>query len=107
MLPRWIDLIFGFKSRGKEAKDAMNLFHPSAYLGPNDLETLPTPQERIQAELQATEFGIVPDHLFCAEHPLKSDLETLDTFVECSIGRSDYEYEAFGDEQNSLPQRDQ
>eukprot|EP00560_Eucampia_antarctica_P002686 CAMPEP_0197831006 /NCGR_PEP_ID=MMETSP1437-20131217/7608_1 /TAXON_ID=49252 ORGANISM="Eucampia antarctica, Strain CCMP1452" /NCGR_SAMPLE_ID=MMETSP1437 /ASSEMBLY_ACC=CAM_ASM_001096 /LENGTH=236 /DNA_ID=CAMNT_0043433731 /DNA_START=319 /DNA_END=1026 /DNA_ORIENTATION=- len=86
-LPRWIDLIFGAKSRGIRAKESMNLFHSSAYLCPTDLESLPTSQERIQAELQATEFGIVPDLLFCEEHPSKNDLELLDSFVEASIGR--------------------
>ena len=63
MLPRWIDLIFGSKSRGEAAKDASNLFHRSAYSGPADLSSMATQQERFQAELQATEFGIVPDQL--------------------------------------------
>ena len=34
MLPRWIDLIFGSKSRGDAALEASNLFHQMAYLGP-------------------------------------------------------------------------
>ncbi len=29
-------------------------------------------EQRNQAELQATEFGIVPDQLFCKEHPGKN-----------------------------------
>jgi len=28
-LPAWIDLMFGYKQRGKEAVDAVNVFHPS------------------------------------------------------------------------------
>jgi len=28
-LPAWIDLVFGYKQRGKEAVDAVNVFHPS------------------------------------------------------------------------------
>jgi factor associated with neutral sphingomyelinase activation len=85
MLPRWIDLIFGSKSRGEAAKESNNLFHKSAYLGPSDLSAMPTPAERFQAELQATEFGIVPDQLFVGPHPLKH--ETVDdSFVNSDIG---------------------
>jgi len=71
MLPKWIDLIFGEVSRGEKARDSSNLFHPTAYLGPSDLESMATEEERMQAELQATEFGIVPDLLFCLPHPSK------------------------------------
>ena len=87
MLPRWIDLIFGSKSRGDAAKDACNLFHKMAYLGPADLSAMPTQEERFQAELQATEFGIVPDQLFIGPHPLRH--ETVDeSFVNPEIGRT-------------------
>jgi len=86
-LPRWIDLIFGSKSRGEAAKEANNLFHRSAYLGPSDLSSLSTQEERIQAELQATEFGIVPDQLFVGRHPLRH--ETVDdSFINPDVGRT-------------------
>lgn len=71
MLPKWIDLVFGCRSRGDLAKDADNLFHSCCYLGDNDLAGMKTEHERFQAELQATEFGLVPDHLFAIEHPLR------------------------------------
>jgi hypothetical protein len=74
-LPEWVDLIFGVKSRGKEAQRANNLFHNMAYLGPSDLRHMKTAEERAQAELQATEFGIVPDQLFSATHPQKLSLD--------------------------------
>ena len=64
----WIDLVFGSRSRGARARDAGNLFHPIAYLGPADLAGLPG-GDRGQAELQSAEFGIVPDALFCRDHP--------------------------------------
>jgi hypothetical protein len=87
MLPRWIDLIFGSKSRGEAAKEANNLFHRCSYLGPADLSALPTQEERFQAELQATEFGIVPDQLFVGRHPLRH--ETVDdSFVNPDVGRT-------------------
>ncbi len=87
MLPRWIDLIFGCKSRGDAAKEACNLFHRYAYMGPADLANLPTHEERYQAELHATEFGLVPDQLFIGPHPLRH--ETADeSFVSDDIGRT-------------------
>jgi len=87
MLPRWIDLIFGVKSRGEGAMEANNVFHHNAYLGPTDLAGMQTEEERFQAELQATEFGIVPDMLFCSEHPLKGDAVN-DDFISSDIGRA-------------------
>jgi hypothetical protein len=87
MLPRWIDLIFGCKSRGDAAKEASNLFHRYAYMGPADLANMPTHEERYQAELHATEFGLVPDQLFVGPHPLRH--ETVDeSFVSMDIGRT-------------------
>lgn len=87
MLPRWIDLIFGCKSRGEAAKEACNLFHRYAYMGPADLANIPTQEERYQAELHATEFGLVPDQLFVGPHPLRH--ETVDeSFVSPDIGRT-------------------
>jgi factor associated with neutral sphingomyelinase activation len=72
-LPKWIDLIFGVKSRGSRAKDAKNLFHPMSYLGPMELNSMNSDDDKKRAELQASEFGIVPDQLLCREHPSKSN----------------------------------
>jgi hypothetical protein len=89
MLPKWIDLIFGYKSRGEAAMEACNLFHPCAYLGPADLGAMESKDERFQAELQATEFGIVPDMLFTGPHPDKhSPSMDVTEFVSPNIGRA-------------------
>lgn len=69
MIHNWIDLIFGYKSRGASALEHNNLFHQYSYFGPNDLASMKTEQDRCTAELQATEFGIVPDQLFIKNHP--------------------------------------
>jgi len=72
-LPDWIDLIFGDKSRGAKAEEAMNIFHPTSYYTPKDVERMESEEKKAQAELQATEFGICCDMLFCAPHPHKND----------------------------------
>ncbi|GAX12243.1 hypothetical protein FisN_1Hh173 [Fistulifera solaris] len=87
MLPKWIDLIFGYKSRGEAAKEASNLFHHTAYLGPHDLAAMQSAKDRFQAELQATEFGIVPDMLFIGPHPAQIDKFSEDC-VSQDIGRT-------------------
>ena len=86
-LPRWIDLIFGATSRGDAARQAHNLFHQMAYLGPRDLADMPTEAERYTAELQATEFGIVPDQLFVETHPTRAD-EFDESFIAADVGRA-------------------
>lgn len=91
MLPAWVDLIFGCKSRGDQAMSSNNLFHRMAYLGPTDLAGMQTEEERYQAELQATEFGIVPDLLFDGPHPSrfkKMSEGNHDDFISASIGRA-------------------
>lgn len=88
MLPRWIDLIFGVKSRGEAAMEASNLFHPMAYLGPKELKEMDSDEQRFQAELQAVEFGIVPDMLFSQPHPLREDPADPDDCVLPDFGRA-------------------
>jgi WD40 repeat protein len=88
MLPSWIDLIFGVKSRGEAAREASNLFHPMAYLGPKDLQKMDSDEDRFQAELQAVEFGIVPDSLFGQPHPLREDPAHPDECVLSDFGRA-------------------
>jgi factor associated with neutral sphingomyelinase activation len=88
-LPRWIDLIFGSKSRGEAAMEANNLFHQMAYLGPRDLADMSTEEERFTAELQATEFGIVPDQLFVEDHLSRTENKGFDeAFISEDVGRA-------------------
>lgn len=71
-LPKWVDLIFGVTSRGSQAKEARNLFHPISYLGPSDVDAMQSEEETRRVELQANEFGICPDQLFCKGHPMRN-----------------------------------
>ena len=92
-LPKWIDLIFGITSRGSRAKSARNLFHPLSYLGPMDLDALRSDDDKNRAELQASEFGIVPDKLLRKEHPGKGESwESTEGLVMPDILRDSYHY---------------
>jgi len=66
-LNHWIDLIFGFKQRGEEAVQNMNVFHPMSYEWADDKE------ERDRSIRVSTihNFGQVPLQLFKNSHPPK------------------------------------
>eukprot|EP00978_Attheya_sp_CCMP212_P004626 scaffold10075_cov57-Attheya_sp.AAC.2 len=111
MLPQWIDLIFGVKSRGDEALAADNLFHRMAYMGPSDLASMETEEEQMQSEFQASEFGIVPDLLFSSLHPQRQTDIDWGAIVVPDTGRSSQmqntENEEGGSTQNDGRQRGQ
>jgi factor associated with neutral sphingomyelinase activation len=67
----WIDLIFGYKQRGKEADRANNLFYHLCYEGSVDLDTIVNLEERYALEVQIGEFGQVPKQIFTSPHPQK------------------------------------
>lgn len=67
-LHKWIDLIFGYKQRGKEAENAHNLFYYLTYENCSvDIEDM---QDEIQKEAtiaQVTHFGQTPSQLFSGD----------------------------------------
>ncbi|KAK0563669.1 beige protein-like 1 [Tilletia horrida] len=68
-LHSWIDLIFGWRSRGAPAIEACNCFHPLSYETSVDLANIESNLER-QATAQAIHnFGQMPQQLFTAPHP--------------------------------------
>ena len=98
MIPKWIDIIYGYKARGKEAAESSNLFHPLSYPGYIDFDTLRTllgiaspksnaglsgiSNTNIDASLleelwglwnasvgHVYEFGVMPEQLFQEPHP--------------------------------------
>ena len=71
-LPAWIDLIFGYKQQGEEARKAHNLFHPFTYEGAVDLDKISDPVERTAAIAQINSYGQVPRQLFSKPHPARS-----------------------------------
>jgi len=67
----WIDLIFGYKQRGKEAENANNVFYYMTYEGAVDVDSISDPVERKSIALQIREFGQTPKQLFHRPHPLR------------------------------------
>ena len=50
MLPEWIDLVFGYKQRGKEAEKALNTFFYLTYDDMVDLDRITDPKVKISIE---------------------------------------------------------
>ncbi|XP_034948322.1 protein FAN-like [Chelonus insularis] len=68
-LHHWIDLIFGYKQRGKEAEKADNVFFYLCYEGAVDLDTIQDINDRHGLEVQIMEFGQIPKQIFTLPHP--------------------------------------
>ena len=66
---QWIDLIFGFSSRGINAEKTNNVFHPYSYSSSVTKEVLDDPLSLSLIQQHAANFGIVPDQLFQQPHP--------------------------------------
>ena len=67
-LNEWIDLIFGYKQRGKEAVAANNVFFYMTYEGAVDIDKISDPVLRHAAQDQIAYFGQTPSQLLTFPH---------------------------------------
>ncbi|KAJ6646111.1 Lysosomal-trafficking regulator [Pseudolycoriella hygida] len=70
-LHKWIDLIFGYKQMGRDAIDAINVFHPATYIQFSTLE-VKDPVEKLAFETMVRTYGQMPRQLFTFPHPPSS-----------------------------------
>ena len=67
-LHEWIDLIFGYKQRGKPAEEANNMFHPWFYEGNIDIDAVRDKVKRNLVIGFIKNYGQMPRQLFKKPH---------------------------------------
>ncbi|GMG17029.1 unnamed protein product [Phytophthora fragariaefolia] len=79
----WVDLIFGYKQRGRASLQANNVFYYLTYYGVVDLDKVEDPFLRESMELQIAHFGQCPMQLFATPHPKRHP-----AFVRSAVGKT-------------------
>ncbi len=68
----WIDLIFGYKQKGKDAEEAINIFYYLTYEGAVDIDAITNDVDRQATIAQISNFGQTPHQLFTTPHPKRN-----------------------------------
>jgi len=70
-LSKWIDLIFGYQSRGLEAEKVHNIYPKLCYDPEKILPKISDPETLKDSIIQAYDYGQVPKQLFLYKHPTR------------------------------------
>ncbi|ESQ39188.1 hypothetical protein EUTSA_v10001277mg [Eutrema salsugineum] len=76
-LHEWIDLIFGYKQRGKEAIMANNVFFYITYEGTVDIDKITDPVQQRATQDQIAYFGQTPSQLLTIPHMKRMPLKDV------------------------------
>ncbi|KAF7825980.1 BEACH domain-containing protein C2 isoform X1 [Senna tora] len=76
-LHEWIDLVFGYKQRGKEAIAANNVFFYITYEGTVDIDKISDPVQQRATQDQIAYFGQTPSQLLTVPHLKKMPLSDV------------------------------
>ncbi len=87
-LQNWVDLVFGFKSRGKEAENAFNVYTEASYQEQVDI----TKVENKEAQLRLVEFGLIPNQIMNKECNKRDKKENILKGKEITDSTSDLKY---------------
>ena len=97
-IQEWIDLIFGYKSRGKEAEKVKNIYKEPSYQEIIDINKITNKE----AQLREVEFGLVPNQLMVKECSKRDKKEVIIkgkeiTDQECDLQCHDSKFNAEND----------
>ena len=84
MINDWIDLIFGYKARGKEAENAKNIFTEKSYQENVNLDTI----EDKMNYLTRAEYGLIPTQILnkeCIKRKKKKELKKQREITEYNL----------------------
>ena len=86
-LNNWVDLIFGYKVRGKESENAKNIYTEASYQENIDLKSI----EDKSAYLRYVEFGLIPEQVMdkeCMKRKRKVDMTRGKEITEYNVTNS-------------------
>ena len=75
-IQNWIDLIFGYKAKGKDAENAKNIFKEASYQEDIDINKIEDKDVK-ESKLREVEFGLVPNQLMIKECSKKDKKEII------------------------------